>query len=97
MNYLGVFSVGETVKYRVNFHDDQGQLENPTSPGGRLETPAGVFSDLPTPVIINGKTGHYGGSVDTTGFVSGQYFIHVTGDVSTAKSTATKLSFTVEA
>lgn len=97
MTYLGTFSVGETVKYRVNFHDDQGQLENPTSPAARLETPAGAFSDLTTPAIVNAKTGHYGGAIDTTGFAAGQYFIHVTGDVSTAKSTATKFAFTVEA
>jgi hypothetical protein len=95
MIFLGIFKAGSTVKYRANFHNEDGTIENPLVPEAQMETPAGVFSNLTTPAIVNAKTGHYGGSIDTTGFVSGQYFVRLAGTVTTAKTTATEFCFVI--
>lgn len=94
--YLGAFQAGDTVKYRACFHDDTGDVENPTSPEAQLETPAGAFNDLTAPAQIDAQVGYYGGSIDTTGFAEGQYCLRVAGTVSTAKTTATEFYFTID-
>jgi hypothetical protein len=97
MIFLGLFKAGTAVKYRAVFHTDLGTLENPTSPEAQLETPAGVFSDLTAPAIVNAKVGCFGGSIDTAGFAAGVYFIRMAGTVSTAKTTATVFCFQIVA
>jgi hypothetical protein len=95
MIFLGTFKAGASVFYAGNFHSDQGTIENPTSPEAQLRTPAGVWSDLTTPAIQNAKVGHFGGTIDTTGFAAGQYVIRMAGTVSTAKETATEFCFEI--
>ena len=97
MEFLGTYKAGATVKYRGNFHNDTGTVENPTAPEAQREDPAGTFTALTAPAIINAKTGHYGGSVDTTGFASGQHFIRMAGTVATAKTVATEFCFQIVA
>src|SRR3990170_313894 len=97
MIYLGKFKAGDTVRYRANFHNDTGTLENPTSPEAQIEKPDASFTALTAPAIINAKTGHYGGSIDTTGFAVGQHLIRMAGTVATAKTVATEFCFTVVA
>jgi hypothetical protein len=93
---IGDFVAGESVPYDANFHSDQGTIEDPTAPEVQLRTPAGVWSDLTAPTKQNGKTGHYGGTIDTTGFVDGVYLIRLQGTVSTAKVTAKEFSFQIK-
>ena len=95
MIYLGEFIAGAAVKYRANFHSDQGTLEDPTDPEAQLEIPAGTFGALTAPAKINSKTGHFGGSIDTTGFADGEYVIRMAGTVSTAKVVATEFCFKI--
>ena len=97
MIYLGKFKAGDTVKYRGNFHNDTGTLENPTSPEAQIEKPDASFTALTAPAIINAKVGHYGGSIDTTGFAVGQHLIRMAGTVATAKTVATEFCFTIVA
>jgi hypothetical protein len=97
MIFLGFYKAGATVKYRSNFHNDTGTIENPTSPAAEREDPAGTFTVLTAPAIVNAKTGHYGGSIDTTGFATGQHFIRMQGTVSTAKTVATEFCFQIVA
>jgi hypothetical protein len=97
MIFLGFYKAGATVKYRSNFHNDTGTIENPTSPAAEREDPAGTFTTLTAPAIVNAKVGHYGGSIDTTGFASGQHFIRMQGTVSTAKTVATEFCFQIVA
>lgn len=97
MIYLGKHKAGATVKYRANFHSDQGTIEDPTGPEAQLEKPDDSFTALTAPAKINTKTGHYGGSIDTTGFAAGQYIIRMAGTVSTAKTVATEFCFEIEA
>lgn len=97
MIFLGFYKAGETVKYRSNFHNDTGTIENPTSPAAEHENPAGTFTTLTAPAIVNSKTGHYGGSIDTTGFATGQHFIRMQGTVATAKTVATEFCFQIVA
>lgn len=97
MIFLGFYKAGATVKYRSNFHNDTGTIENPTSPAAEREDPAGTFTTLTAPAIVNAKVGHYGGSIDTTGFAAGQHFIRMQGTVSTAKTVATEFCFQIVA
>ncbi len=97
MIFLGFYKAGSTVKYRSNFHNDTGTIENPTSPAAEREDPAGTFTVLTAPAIVNAKVGHYGGSIDTTGFAFGQHFIRMQGTVSTAKTVATEFCFQIVA
>jgi len=97
MIFLGFYKAGATVKYRSNFHNDTGTIENPTSPAAEHENPAGSFTSLTAPAIVNAKTGHYGGSIDTTGFAAGQHFVRMQGTVSTAKTVATEFCFQIVA
>lgn len=97
MIYLGKYKASATVKYRANFHDDTGTLADPTSPEAQLEKPDDSFTALTAPAKINSKTGHYGGSIDTTGFAVGQYIIRMAGTVATAKVVATEFCFQIEA
>ena len=97
MIFLGEFKAGTSVFYAANFHNDTGTLENPTSPEAQTRNPAGTWSALTTPAIQNSKTGHYGGSVDTTGFSVGQHVIRMAGTVATAKTVATEFCFTIVA
>lgn len=97
MIFLGFYKAGTTVKYRSNFHNDTGTIENPTSPAAELEDAAGSFTTLTAPAIVNAKTGHYGGSVDSTGFSAGQHFIRMQGTVTTAKTVATEFCFQIVA
>ncbi|MEW5745265.1 MAG: BppU family phage baseplate upper protein [Nitrospirota bacterium] len=99
MIYLGKYKAGATVKYRANFHNDQGTVEDPTSPEAQLEKPDDTFTftSLAAPAKVNAKTGHYGGSIDTTGYAAGQYIVRMAGTVSTAKAVATEFCFEIEA
>ncbi len=97
MIYLGRVKAGTTVKYRANFHDDTGTLADPAMPEAQLEKPDASFTALTTPVKINGKTGQFGGSIDTTGFATGQHFIRMAGTVATGKVVATEFCFEIEA
>lgn len=97
MIFLGFYKAGAAVKYRSNFHNDTGTIENPTSPAAEHESPSGTFTNLTAPAIVNAKTGHYGGSIDTTGFDAGQHFIRMQGTVSTAKTVATEFCFQIVA
>lgn len=92
---LGSHIAGAAVKYRENFHNDTGTIEDPTGPEAQLEKPDGTFVALTVPAKINAKTGHYGGSVDTTGFAAGQYIIRMAGTVATAKTTAREFYFQI--
>ena len=93
---LGKFKAGTIIFYGYNFQNDIGTIENPTSPEAQIRTPSGVLEDLITPAIQNAKTGHYGGTIDTTGFAVGQYIIRIAGGVSTAKIVATEFTFMIE-
>jgi len=95
MQYLGSFQAGDTVKYRGNFHNDTGTLEDPTGPEAQLEVPAGTFSALTAPAKVNAKDGHFGGDIDTTGFANGQYIIRMAGTVATGKIVATECYFQI--
>lgn len=95
MIYLGEFDAGDSVFYGANFHNDTGAIEDPTAPEAQQRTPAGVWSALTAPAKQNAKTGHYGGTIDTTGYASGQYIIRMAGTVATAKTVATEFCFSV--
>lgn len=97
MIFLGSYKSGVTVKYRANFHSDQGTLENPTSPEAQREDPANAFTALTAPAQINARTGYFGGSIDTTGFAVGQHLIRMAGTVSTAKVASTAFCFEIVA
>ena len=97
MIYLGEFKAGDTVFYAANFHNDQGTIEDPTSPEAQTKNPAGTWSALTAPAKQNTKTGHYGGTIDTTGFAAGQHIIRMAGTVATAKTVATEFCFYVVA
>src|SRR3990167_7385313 len=97
MIFLGDFKAGDTVFYAANFHNDQGTIEDPTSPEAQTKNPAGTWSALTAPAKQNTKTGHYGGTIDTTGFAVGQHIIRMAGTVGTAKTVATEFCFTVVA
>ena len=97
MIYLGKFKAGDTVFYAANFHNDTGTIENPTSPEAQIRNSAGTWSALTTPAIQNAKTGHYGGTIDTTGYSVGQHVIRMAGTVATAKTVATEFCFTIVA
>jgi hypothetical protein len=92
---LGRHVAGTLVFYGQNFHNDQGSVEDPTTPTARMRTPAGVWGDLAAPTKQDGQTGHYGGTIDTTGYAEGQYAIRMTGTVATGKVVATELCFEV--
>ena len=95
MNYLGRHVAGTSIWYGAHFHSDQGNVEDPTTPTARIRTPAGAWSDLTTPAKQDGKTGFYGGTVDTTGFAAGQYSIAMQGVVTTAKTVGTQFGFDI--
>ena len=97
MIYLGSFKATDTVFYAANFHNDTGTLEDPTSPEAQIRNAAGTWSALTTPAKQNSKTGHYGGTIDTTGFSVGQHVIRMAGTVATAKTVATEFCFTIVA
>jgi hypothetical protein len=97
MIYLGLFKAGDSVFFGANFHNDQGTIEDPTSPEAQQRTPAGVWSALTAPSKQNSKTGFYGGTIDTTGFAVGEYVVRMAGTVTTTKTVATLFSFTVRA
>lgn len=86
---------GQPFPYAGNFHNDQGTIEDPTGATSRIRNTAGTWSGLAAPTKQDGKTGHFGGSVDTTGFAKGVYLIRMEGTVTTAKTTAKEFSFTV--
>lgn len=93
---LGIFKAGDSVFYAANFHNDLGTIEDPTGPEAQQRTPAGVWSALTAPVKQNAKTGHFGNTIDTTGYAVGQYIIRMAGTVATAKTVAAEFCFTVE-
>lgn len=97
MIYLGEYKAGASVFYAANFHNDTGTIENPTSPEAQIRNSAGTWSALTAPAIQNSKTGHYGGTVDTTGYSVGQHVIRMAGIVATAKTVATEFCFTIVA
>ncbi|TAL17045.1 hypothetical protein EPN96_06610 [bacterium] len=97
MIYLGLFTAGNSVFYAANFHNEAGTLEDPASPEAQIRDPSGTWSALTTPVKQNGKTGHFGGIIDTTGFAAGQYAIRLAGTVTTGKAQAAEFTFTVDA
>ncbi|MBI5192756.1 MAG: hypothetical protein HZA08_04860 [Nitrospirae bacterium] len=97
MIYLGEYKAGTTVFYAANFHNDTGTLEDPTTPEAQIRNSAGTWSALTAPAKQNTKTGHYGGTVDTTGFSVGQHVIRLAGTVSTSKTVATEFCFTIVA
>lgn len=97
MHDLGSYIAGASVKYRENFHNDTGTLEDPTNPEAQLEKPDGTFTALTAPAKLNAKTGHFGGSIDTTGFSLGQHIIRMKGTVTTAKDVAIEFMFTIVA
>ena len=97
MIYLGKFKAGNTVFYAANFHNDTGTIENPTSPEAQIRNSAGTWSALTAPAIQNSKIGHYGGTIDTTGYSVGQHVIRMAGIVTTAKTIATEFCFAIVA
>lgn len=96
-DFLGKFKPGDLVFYSDIFHDDTGNRVDPTTPYAKLRTSAGVWSDLTVPAKQNTQTGHFGGSIDTTGFTEGQWTIEMGGVVATAKNVAKTFNFQVEA
>lgn len=97
MIHLGDFKAGTSVFYAANFHNDTGTLEDPTSPEAQIRNSGGTWSALTAPAKQNSKTGHYGGTVDTTGFAVGQHVIRMAGTVATAKVVVTEFCFSVVA
>ncbi len=97
MIFLGSFKAGASVFYVANFHSDQGTVEDPTGPEAQRRAPDGTWTTLTAPAKQNSKTGHYGGSIDTTGFAVGQHVVRMAGTVTTAKVTATEFSFEIVA
>lgn len=97
MIFLGEFKAGDTVFYAANFHNDTDTIEDPTSPEAQIRNSAGTWSALTAPAKQNTKTGHYGGTIDTTGYSVGQHVIRMAGTVATAKTIATEFCFTVVA
>lgn len=97
MIFLGEYKAGASIFYAANFHNDTGTLEDPTSPEAQIRNSAGTWSALTAPAKQNTKTGHYGGTVDTTGFSVGQHIIRMAGTVATAKTVATEFCFNIVA
>ena len=93
MIYLGEFKAGDSVFYAANFHNDTGTVEDPSAIAAQLRAPDGTWTDLTAPAKQNAKVGHYGGTIDTTGFSAGQHVIRMAGTVTTAKAVATEFSF----
>lgn len=86
---IGPVVPGAVLRLRAQFHDDQMAAADPTSPTARHETPAGIFADLTGPAKVDGKTGYYGLSVDTTGWADGLHSVRIAGTVATGKVVAT--------
>lgn len=92
MIHLGEFKIGEDVYYAANFHNDNGTIEDPTSPEAQLGI-NGSWSVLTAPAKQNGKTGHFGGTITTGTLAAGRYLIRMQGAVTTAKTVACEFSF----
>lgn len=88
MTNLGIFTAGQSVFYAGNFHGATGALADPSPVFARLKNPDGSWSDLDAPAKQDSKTGHFGGSVDTTGLAEGQYAIRLCGTVGTTSAAA---------
>ncbi|RJO61097.1 MAG: hypothetical protein C4542_07365 [Dehalococcoidia bacterium] len=93
MIYLGEFKAGDSVFYAANFHNDTGTVEDPSAVAAQLRASNGTWSDLTAPAKQNSKVGHYGGTIDTTGFSAGQHVIRMAGTVTTGKAVATEFCF----
>ncbi len=85
--FLGAVKAGTQVKYRSVWDKADTTVQDPTVNSARLESPSGVFTNLSTPVKIDAQTGYFGGTVDTTGFASGQWTIRQQGTTDKVKST----------
>lgn len=93
MIYLGEFKAADSVFYAANFHNDTGTIEDPSVVAAQHRAPNGTWTDLTAPTKQNTKVGHYGGTIDTTGFAAGQHVIRMAGTVTTAKAVATEFAF----
>lgn len=94
---LGTYKAGDAIRYRAQFHDDTGAVADPSTPFARLERADGSFVDFTAPSKVDAKTGLFGGSIDSTGFATGSYWIRIGGTVATAKAVATVYTFQIVA
>lgn len=95
MKFLGTFKVGDTIRYSVNFHNDANTTADPANPAARHRKPDNTYAALAAPVKLDGKTGWYGGSIDTTGFAVGSHEVRISGTVD-AHEVGTIISFEIE-
>jgi hypothetical protein len=95
MSYLGIFKSGVSVFYSFNFYDAEGPAD-PVAVAAQLRTPGGAWVDLPAPVKQNGKTGYYGGEINTEE-LAGQYAVHIEGVFATGDKAEGDHAFNVDA
>jgi hypothetical protein len=95
----GDFKAGDSVPYSFQFHDDDGITEDITNPAGTRRKPDNTFVELAgaeVPAKLDGKTGWYGASIDTTAFAVGVHEVRVVGTVD-AHEVGTVFSFKIVA
>jgi hypothetical protein len=95
MLYLGAFKKGVELPYLLYFHDDYGQLADPTTPTARLRDPAGTWSSATAPAKQDAQTGLFGGVIDTADLEPGLHNLAVKGTVPTARAVGCVIAFHV--
>ena len=95
MLYLGAYKQGQALPYMMYFHDEYGELADPSTPSARLRSPAGVWSTATAPTKQDSQTGLFGGTIDTTLLTPGLYNLAVKGTVATAKAVGCVIAFHV--
>ena len=95
MLYLGAYKQGQALPYMMYFHDEWGELADPSTPSARLRSPAGVWSTATAPTKQDSQTGLFGGTIDTTLLTPGLYNLAVKGTVATAKAVGCVIAFHV--
>lgn len=82
MEYIGIYRAGDTAHWRADFHSTNSEVMDPTSVTVLLENADGSSSvGVDDGAKVDGRTGHWGGSVDLTGLAEGVWWIHVRGVV----------------
>ena len=95
MLYLGAYKQGAALPYMLYFHNEWGELADPTTPTARLRDPAGVWTSATAPAKQDGQTGLFGGVIDTAALEPGLYNLAVKGTVATAKAVGCVIAFHV--
>lgn len=73
----------DTIRYTGSYHDDANTPANPSDTNAILLYPDGTTDDaIDVPVKIDSKTGWFGGDVDASSLVAGDYAVYQEGTVS---------------